>query len=41
MLLPNDAVIVSAGYDKINYGFVITRDINLEDDVWDGINPTP
>lgn len=41
MLLPNDAVIISAGYDKINYGFVITRDINLEDDVWDGINPTP
>lgn len=36
-LLPNEVVSITGRYDKINYGFVIDRNINLDDDQWDGL----
>lgn len=44
LILPsNHAVRINASYNKINYGFVVTEVINLEDNTWDGIitNPAP
>lgn len=43
ILSPNHAVKISTDYTKINYGFVVTEVINLEDNIWDGIvlNPQP
>lgn len=38
ILMPNSPVKITGDYDKINYGFTISRDINLDDDVWDGLN---
>lgn len=37
ILLPNGAVTITGSYTKINYGFEISRSINLDDNVWDGL----
>lgn len=38
---PNHAIKISGNYNSINYGFVVTLGINLEDNTWDGIVPNP
>lgn len=40
-LYPNHVIRITGNYNNINYGFVVTEVINLEDNVWDGITLTP
>lgn len=37
ILTPNHRVIISGDYNSINLGFKIVDDINLDDNIWDGL----
>ena len=39
IFLPNHWIKISGDYTKINQGFVLTDNINLDDNIWDGIQP--